>query len=701
MRLPKLLRKVLRRPEPPEPAKLGGVEPGDTITFTFTPTSGQGLVHFSYEPHTPDGQIRFSYFPHQNYGLVWARYGNGGPPPLNPAVPLEPVVPTPETRQWSHVGSVFLGVVPPPVPRSYKLVGTVPITTEAKPFKLVGTVNLQRPYKLVGTVYLQEDDDPRHIAPRGQRRGATDLRLVVDWAGEGRRGAFAPHLRPSTPHTQMDLGMGLKADVTPWLRSVDWRLGRDGKDPLQATDDGGSLTAVVDNRTGIFDAHNWPAPNAKPFTGRAVMLWAPIGNDEWEAVWGGYLVDVLPEWEAPGSDAKAMARITAIGPLNWLGKRSLPVHVNISVFNNVPPTADQAMDAMLDVVSGGEPLWPAADRFIGQGRMRLNAGQLAASGVLGLSDALVRPRQTLAELARADGGLVFGNKWGCLAYESPDDRRRRLNLRPTEVQPADLVALPIVNDNDHPQVIKHIGYLDGVYNIFETDAVSAIEDTTFKTKDFTQAETGLARRLNAGERALMRIPGSAIVDQVNVELAAIGSVVVSSTPNVPGAINAFIVSSYPDLWVRVEVDHDAMGGPFEVWVSSVQWRGRRADRGFVLIRAQNNEAIADYFPSEYNFPGHLYDTSAINLNRAQRWVSWAAKAWAYPRLRAEVMFRVADRLGNDGLLGLSVGDAVRSRLTGATADCFIESVHGTYVRGRNIIDLTWTISDASPYRIEE
>ena len=83
---------------------------------------------------------------------------------------------------------------------------------------------------------------------------------------------------------------------------------------------------------------------------------------------------------------------------------------------------------MLDRQTAGQQLWPTADRRIDAGRMKLNAGTLASNGVIGNPQSLVKARTTLTELARADGGIVYGDRAGAIVYEHPARRFVRLQL---------------------------------------------------------------------------------------------------------------------------------------------------------------------------------------------------------------------------------------------------------------------------------
>ena len=103
----------------------------------------------------------------------------------------------------------------------------------------------------------------------------------------------------------------------------------------------------------------------------------------------------------------------------------------------------------------------------------------------------------------------------------------------------------------------------------------------------------------------------------------------------------------------------------------------------------------------YHFPGQLYYVDPVNIARVQRWVTWMAERWSKPRLRGTLGFRVGGELGNSDLLGLSVGDAVRSTVAGMSGDLFIEGLHLTWVRERDSIGLEWNVADATPYSVRE
>ena len=146
-----------------------------------------------------------------------------------------------------------------------------PTVLEPQLFELVGVVGPgvappSPPGELLPLPIPMPGDPPTYA-------GGERLRLVVDWANEGRGGVAAPNLQPDVAHVTADLGGGLQADITPHVRSIDCRLGRSADDPLESTDQGGSLSAVLDNRGGLFDPLAWRGnAGTEPKPGRAVML---------------------------------------------------------------------------------------------------------------------------------------------------------------------------------------------------------------------------------------------------------------------------------------------------------------------------------------------------------------------------------------------------------------------------------------------
>ena len=211
--------------------------------------------------------------------------------------------------------------------------------------------------------------------------------------------------------------------------------------------------------------------------------------------------------------------LVAEGPLSWLGRRALDTTLDVSQFAGAPPLPGQVMNAMLDRQTAGQQLWPTADRRIDAGRMKLNAGTLASNGVIGNSQSLVKARTTLTELARADGGIVYGDRAGAIVYEHPARRFVRLQL-----------ALPTVSDDDHVVDLARTSYIEGLYNIFETDAVQETVDPIFVTKDFGAGVISVSN-LEPSDTVVFSIAAIEITGLATATLEAVRNIRVGALPS--------------------------------------------------------------------------------------------------------------------------------------------------------------------------
>lgn len=145
---------------------------------------------------------------------------------------------------------------------------------------------------------------------------------------------------------------GSGQDITGDTLAVETRRGRDYASQLTGRATAGRLSAVLDNRDGVYSRFNTTgALYGKLLPGRRVRLRTTSPT---ATLWTGWLESVIPE---VGRDHSVLARLEASGALLQLQGK------NISPAANAGAATGTIVGAILDAVG-----WPAGDRIIDAGQ---------------------------------------------------------------------------------------------------------------------------------------------------------------------------------------------------------------------------------------------------------------------------------------------------------------------------------------------
>jgi hypothetical protein len=142
-------------------------------------------------------------------------------------------------------------------------------------------------------------------------------------------------------------------DITAFVVSANWTMGRDYAGMLQGRSMAGMATLELRNHNGEFNSYN----SSSPYYGlilpnRRVKITATYDGTTY-TMWSGFLQDIAPDLDLSGCHN---ATLTALGPLSFLTspRVSLPMSTSIKT--------GAVIDAVLDAVG-----WPAGDRDIATG----------------------------------------------------------------------------------------------------------------------------------------------------------------------------------------------------------------------------------------------------------------------------------------------------------------------------------------------
>lgn len=171
-------------------------------------------------------------------------------------------------------------------------------------------------------------------------------------------------------------------DLTPYLRAVEYRRGRDYASQLTGRCLGGELLATLNNTGNRFSSLLTTGPlygNILP--GRRVRLrsTAPTAAN----LWSGFLDTVEP---LPDLGGAHRCQLRAVGALAYLNQWKVQVAMQTSIL-----TGD-AFDAVLD-----EAVWPAADRDVDDGKTTMTRWWADEAYTLGV----------LREIEEAENGFLW------------------------------------------------------------------------------------------------------------------------------------------------------------------------------------------------------------------------------------------------------------------------------------------------------
>lgn len=193
---------------------------------------------------------------------------------------------------------------------------------------------------------------------------------------------------------------GLYDDISEYVLSADWQMGRDYASELTGRAVAGSALIKVTNLAGFFSSFHQYSPifgNILP--GRHVRI-----TTTWEAVkrvqWHGFLDSIVPESHLAGAHT---ATIRAVGPLGYIADKKCSVAMQTEI------TTGAAIELVLDAIG-----WPAGSRLIDAGQTTM-ARWWVREGTGAL--------EALRELEATECGFLRESKDGYIIFE---DRLHRL-----------------------------------------------------------------------------------------------------------------------------------------------------------------------------------------------------------------------------------------------------------------------------------
>ena len=527
-----------------------------------------------------------------------------------------------------------------------------------------------------------------------------ELRLTVDWGGllDGN----LARLKPDTPDTLADLGEGLRRDVSPDLWSVTGTLGRAPDSLLEGVDEGGSLIATLNNAGGRYALDRWTVHHAartEPKLGNLVILWASTPGDDWIPVWGGHFREIRPTWS---KNSYYSATLEALGPLAYIGKRAWRIFLSPDEFRTIAPPSGEMIERLLAVRQQGEPVYPADRTVVAPGAQRLRPERL--SQIVGGVNSLVPPLQPIQQIAKAEGGYVYGSRDARVISE---DRKTRA-LRYAAGRP--VLRVPDAGI----MVIEETGALGQLFNEFVPEGYVYTSEQAFEQVLNGRGSPGYDPPTTSPYRTAFPIfQGLALTIEVLPsawlradETLSAGGKVFWAAYNLrgvrnDGAVRARVLQHWPTLQVEFSIPFEGIYGtsaPHHVYIYGYTARGRLIGSDDVRIFSINRASQGEHGVRTYEFPGKLMDTSdRASLINGQAFVAWQARhfgrKWRTFRARAKVTKR------NEGLLGYSIGDMLDIQ----AADVFpeltpivLERVRIQQVQGK-AIDLTWDCAAAEPY----
>ena len=218
--------------------------------------------------------------------------------------------------------------------------------------------------------------------------------LQVDWDGTG----FANSFPLTFPIVWGTAG----AIANNRVRSIRLQYGRDEASQLTGRSRGGTLTAVLDNRSGDYNSFNSGSPLAGTvLPGKAVRVIAE-STSEAKEIWRGYLKRIRPQPMLSGDNVAVME---AHGPLTQLNTNNLSLAMRTSELTDVTIKAildELGVDASLQSLDTGKTTITRyhADR--------------------------VSPVFALQEIEAAEAGFIWEGKNGQINF---DNRHARLSGR--------------------------------------------------------------------------------------------------------------------------------------------------------------------------------------------------------------------------------------------------------------------------------
>lgn len=184
------------------------------------------------------------------------------------------------------------------------------------------------------------------------------------------------------------------------VRGMRFRRGRDKASQLTGRSKGGSLTAILDNRSGDYSSFNAASPiagNVLPGRVVRVLMSSTLQTDI--VIWRGHLSRIQPQ---PLHGGDNLVTLEAHGPLAQINVNSMSLAMRTSELTNV------TIGAILDEVG-----WPAGDRTLDTGKTTIT--RYTADRKL--------PVTALQEIEAAEAGFIWEGADGKINF---DNRHSRL-----------------------------------------------------------------------------------------------------------------------------------------------------------------------------------------------------------------------------------------------------------------------------------
>ena len=145
----------------------------------------------------------------------------------------------------------------------------------------------------------------------------------------------------------------------------------------------------------------------------------PKSGGAWERVFSGWLNEYVPEFD------KGLPYSAAMGFLGALGRLQVTSDELYTTLTGRALTikSGDAINAVLDAVR-----WPSNLRSIDEGETSLSRGGIDEEDVFGAQGRLASTMEALAQIVRAEMGIMYDNEDGRIEFES---REARIGRRPT------------------------------------------------------------------------------------------------------------------------------------------------------------------------------------------------------------------------------------------------------------------------------